>query len=96
MAHLPLFRAGLAALALAATPALSKVPETLAVDRGSAARLKSADADAVAVVPPPELSTLTGTLTADGRVELRCVGVTNPAYLRYRDRLEQATRQGER
>ncbi len=84
------------ALALATTPALAETPVTLAVDPASAASRKSAETFADALVPPPELSTLTATLTADGRVELRCAGVANPAYRAYRERLEQAARQGER
>lgn len=96
MVRVPLILAGLTALALFAAPVLSTVPETIAVDAASAARIKAADAGADALVPPPELSVLTGTLTADGRVALRCAGMANPAYLRYRDRLEQASRQGER
>lgn len=96
MPRLPMIHAGFAALALVATPALAAAPETHAVDPVGAAALKSAGAFADAVVPPPELSILTGTLTADGRVELRCAGAPNPAYLRYRERLEQAARLGER
>jgi len=96
MPQFPMIRAGFAALALAATPVLASTPVTLVIDPASAARLKSEEGLAEALVPPPELSVLTGTLTADGRVELRCSGAANPAYLRYRERIEQAARKGVR
>lgn len=96
MPQFPIIRAGFAALALVATPALATTPVTLAVYPAGAAQLKSTEGFEHALVPPPELSTLTGTLTADGRVELRCSGSANPAYLRYRERVEQAAREGVR
>jgi hypothetical protein len=96
MSQFPMIRAGFAALALVAFPVLASKPVTLAVDPAGAARLKSGEAFADALVPPPELSTLTGTLTADGRVELKCSGSVNPSYLRYRERIEQAAREGVR